>query len=1048
MSRTRRFLVMMLAMTLIFTLTAPVYAERAFDASDHSQTDSHPGKGKGKGKHELDLVDANASVYTKSLFAYLQGSMGERVLFGQQHVTDEGLTISTTTGTESDVKNAVGDYPAIFGWDTLSLQGYEKPGSQDNTDEENVEALAASMIQAYELGGIVTLSTHPRNFVTGGAYNDTSVRTVEHILPGGAYHDELNAYLDLVADLADSLVDKKGEAIPLIFRPWHEQSGSWFWWGAGTTTSQEYIALYRYTVEYLRDAKGVRNLLYAWSPNASFQGDADKYLTTYPGDDYVDILGMDQYDNKEAPGTDAFLGSVAEDLGMIVKLAEEKGKIAALTEFGFSPQGMYPEGNAELEWFTKLLNAIQSDPDARKIAYMQTWANFGYPNNIFVPYRDSEEYGSHELLPDFVAFYEDAYSAFAGELKHVYSKRKRFVAEEQSFMHIASPIDQSTVRDNTTLVRARLLNMEPDRVVYTVGESDAEVEMTLDRATGYYTAEWSPPGEVNGHSTTLTVRVYDSGEVTHEQTNTIYVQVEEILLHVYTFDEDISGIQNNGTWPDSMGLELSHGEWNGDGVLELSVTDVDPAETWQEWKLELPQLSDEVALSAINRVKFDLAVPAAAGESNDNATLRGVVMLPPDWEEKYGMTSTEVRLADLEAGEDGYLRYAVSIDVNNIEAREAAESLAISIVGNGMELAEGNLYVDNIELYSYYYEPPADPALVDNFEGYMGSDEKLNNAWTVAGDGVEIALDSTHASEGNYALNYTYTLGGQGYAGRITPLDSVDWSGFNKLRFWLVPDGNDQRMVVQIRTEAGHYEAFPSLAGTEGQWVDLHFNDFIPASWDTNQGSVLTKESLQSVTQFAIYVNAVDSAQLTSTLYLDAIKAIYDEQAPTVPNGGSGPGSTPEQEGLLYGFEEGAEGWTVEVNNASASPPISSEEAAAEGTRSLATAFSTEGSDFELTKVQALDLSQVDTLLAQVKLSGGTAKATLYVKTGEGWQWHDGGQTDVGTAFAPLAIDLSGIANPDQVQSIGIKLESFTGSGEATVYVDDVRLVGGSGGEE
>nr|WGD85205.1 hypothetical protein P5621_11095 [Bacillus subtilis] len=72
------------------------------------------------------------------------------------------------------MKNSVGDYPALFGWDTLSLDGYEKPGSREQSAAENRANLIKSMKTAHELGGILTLSTHPHNFVTGGDFYDTS----------------------------------------------------------------------------------------------------------------------------------------------------------------------------------------------------------------------------------------------------------------------------------------------------------------------------------------------------------------------------------------------------------------------------------------------------------------------------------------------------------------------------------------------------------------------------------------------------------------------------------------------------------------------------------------------------------------------------------------------------------------------------------------------------------------------------------------------------------------------------------------------------------
>ncbi len=440
---------------------------------------------------EFDFVDPEATGNTKSLYAYLSDQRGKQILFGHQHATTESIS-SSTDPIQSEVKISTGDYPAIFGWDTLSLEGKEKPGVFGNTLLSR-ERIIEKMQEAHALGGIVALSTHPPNFVTGGSFNDTTGNVVAEILPGGSKHAEFDRYLDLIADVANNVKDQDGELIPLLFRPFHEQNGSWFWWGARTTKTADYIALYRYTVEYLRDAKDVHNLLYVFSPNGPFRGDEANYMTTYPGDAYVDILGMDQYDNLENPGSNAFLDQLAADLAMINRLADARGKIAALSEYGYSPQGMKTTGNGDLAWFTKVLEAIKSDPDAKRTAYMQTWANFALDGNLFVPYKNAP--GDHELLPDFIRFYEDDYTGFAQEVNGVYG-REIAALQEEPFLHIAVPTNDAVLKEAPVHVRARLLHSDAEAVMLKVQGSDTVTAMTRD-ADGYYTAEWVPDAQLD-----------------------------------------------------------------------------------------------------------------------------------------------------------------------------------------------------------------------------------------------------------------------------------------------------------------------------------------------------------------------------------------------------------------------------------------------------------------------------------------------------------------------------------------------------------------------
>jgi len=992
-----------------------------------------------------NVVDPNATDETRSLFLYLNEVRGQQVLFGHQHATDEGLTLTPSSGVlQSEVRNSVGDFPAVFGWDTLSLDGKEEPGVADNA-EQSRSNLAESVKSVHRLGGIVTLSAHMPNFVTGGSYNDTSGSVVENILPGGSRNEIFNQYLNNIASFAHQAKDDNGKPIPILFRPFHEQNGGWFWWGAKTTSKSQYIELFRYTVEYLRDKKGVRNFLYAFSPNGTFGGDESVYLTTYPGDDYVDVLGMDQYDNQQTPGTAGFIDNLVKDLKMVSRLADSKGKVAVFSEFGYSPSGMLTTGNADKQWFTRLLTAIQSDPDAKRIAYMQTWANFGLDGNLFVPYKNAPGLGDHELLPDFVDFYRDPYTAFLGDVRNVYGKASR-AARKGPFMHIASPANDGTVRDGTTVIRARALHFTPVRTTYSINGSGEEFPMALDRDGFYYEADWSPTANLNGKQATITVRAYKPDGSVLQQTVTVIVKIGEILMKAYPFDSGIESIRNNGTYPETMSLSLSHSSFGDGKALRLGVSNAVYADAWQEWKLELPGLSDSLAIADVHRIKLDAWIPLAAGGRSANASARAIVMLPPDWETKYGMTTTWAKLTDLPVETIDnvlYAKYSPVIDLNEPAKSALASGLAISLVGGELDLPDGSIFVDNIRLYNVYEEAPQDPALVDDFESYLGSDAELAKKFVHAGgDKTTVALDGTYKSGGDYALKFGYTLAGSGYSGIARPLGSVDWSSFNSLKFWMKPDGSNQKLVIQLKIDGVSFEAYPSLAGTTPDWVSLHFKDFSAAPWDTgNAGKKITKTGLQNVQEMSIYVNSVEGATLSGSLYFDDIKAI-DDGTGGVPNGGGDSGGNPAPHGTLYGFEADTDGWKVEQNEASAGAPALSTGAAAEGLRSLASAFSLAGVSFELAKVGALDLSQAAELRAKVKLSAGQAQARLYVKTGSGWAWHDSGTPTAvdSSGFATLSLPLTGIADLDRVQSIGIKLETFSGAGTATVYLDDVYL--------
>ncbi|MEA3224905.1 MAG: glycosyl hydrolase [Planctomycetota bacterium] len=222
------------------------------------------------------------------------------------------------------------------------------------------------------------------------------------MLPGGAYHDDYKSQLDRLAHFFKSLRAAAGNSIPIIFRPFHENTGSWFWWGKDHCTAEEFISLWQFTVEYLRDDKGVHNLLYAYSPSSSHSNSRDSYMQRYPGDRYVDVLGVDDYNFFKSGDT----ASGLRPLRTIVELANEKNKVAAITELGLNLDN-------ENCW-TEFLNSLKNDGIANDVAWMLVWRNAN-TDHFFAPYP------GHASVPDFLRFYDDPFTMFESHLPDMYT---------------------------------------------------------------------------------------------------------------------------------------------------------------------------------------------------------------------------------------------------------------------------------------------------------------------------------------------------------------------------------------------------------------------------------------------------------------------------------------------------------------------------------------------------------------------------------------------------------------------------------------------------
>lgn len=355
----------------------------------------------------MALIDPDATEKTKALYANLKRIAPEAILFGHQDALAYGVNWWREAD-RSDVKDVTGAYPAVYGWELGDLE----IGAAQNLDRVRFDDMQHWIKLGYERGGVVTISWHMNNPVSGGNAWDTTP-AVEAILPGGTHHAWYRQALDRFADFVDGLRVGPlawlgaGDPVPIIFRPFHEHTGSWFWWGKGHTTPEAYKQLWRFTVEYLRDEKDLHNLIYAYSTDRF--GSKEQYLEHYPGDAYVDLLGFDDY---HGPSSRRTLPGLTERLCMLVEMAEARGKLAALTETG-------SEGVKMPTWWTeRLLRAITADPMARRISYVMLWRNANVrdkPGHHYAPYA------GHTSAADFIRFYQNPFVHFGDTLPDLYT---------------------------------------------------------------------------------------------------------------------------------------------------------------------------------------------------------------------------------------------------------------------------------------------------------------------------------------------------------------------------------------------------------------------------------------------------------------------------------------------------------------------------------------------------------------------------------------------------------------------------------------------------
>lgn len=280
----------------------------------------------------------------------------------------------------SDVYDVIGDYPAVYGFDL----GHLELGNDSNLDAVPFDTMRELITEAHAKGGIITLSWHLDNPTSGGTSWDKTP-AVKDVLEGGIYREKYELWVTRVADFIKTLT-YNNEPIPIIFRPFHEMNGAWFWWGEGNCKASDYKKLWRDTFKLLRDTHQVHNLLYVYSPNKL--NPQDDYMKYYPGNKYVDIFGIDIYDFKNSRD---YITSVVHDLGVVKEIANRKKKLYAFTETGIEK---IPTPN----WFTRVLYPYIQDSG---IAWVLFWRN-AKTDHHYMPYKTHESEGDFkefETLP-------------------------------------------------------------------------------------------------------------------------------------------------------------------------------------------------------------------------------------------------------------------------------------------------------------------------------------------------------------------------------------------------------------------------------------------------------------------------------------------------------------------------------------------------------------------------------------------------------------------------------------------------------------------------
>ena len=285
-------------------------------------------------------VNKNATPEAKQLLKYLYSINGKYILSGE-HGDERWL---------DTVKNITGKYPAVWGNDFI-WHGDKDPGQEVVNDA----------ISKYKEGYIITLMWHqgrpidnpPFGWKESVQAKLTDDQWKELTTEGTDLNKRWLAQIDVVAGYLKQL---DSAHIPILWRPYHEMNGIWFWWGdkKGNDGIQK---LWKMMYDRYTNHFHLNNLIWVWGANGprDIPGDeAYAYKDFYPGDEYVDVLGADVY----------HMDYEQKDYNELLDVA--KGKLVALTECGELPSTTILKAQPKWSWFLVWNNFINEPSNSKE----------------------------------------------------------------------------------------------------------------------------------------------------------------------------------------------------------------------------------------------------------------------------------------------------------------------------------------------------------------------------------------------------------------------------------------------------------------------------------------------------------------------------------------------------------------------------------------------------------------------------------------------------------------------------------------------------------
>src|SRR6202034_947165 len=231
-------------------------------------------------------VNSQASPEARGLLRYLDSISGQYTITGQHNYPNEGSRWTDRT------YDLTGRYPGLYGADFGFSAGDDKDSIQGRA------AMIEEVKRQYRNGAGISLTWHavrptedePVTFRDSVQGHLTDYEWNELLTPGTSLYNRWIEQVDVIAGYLRQLQDA---GVPVLFRPYHEMNGNWFWWG-GRPGEHGSAALYRQLYNRFVNVHHLNNLVWVWNVNSPSEN-AGPIASYFPGPGYADVVTMDIY---------------------------------------------------------------------------------------------------------------------------------------------------------------------------------------------------------------------------------------------------------------------------------------------------------------------------------------------------------------------------------------------------------------------------------------------------------------------------------------------------------------------------------------------------------------------------------------------------------------------------------------------------------------------------------------------------------------------------------------------------------------------------------